>query len=102
MASGRRTWSHRSSYTYDIGKGVEEDKKKAKHYYELAAVSGDLLCNLGESETFHATAHRNRSIRLESINCLGHLCSSKVPQFLLHVHSRRRPRSNLANQLVRR
>ena len=89
-------------YTYDIGKGVEVDKKKAKHYYELAAVSGDEVarCNLGESEKIREYAHR--SIRLESINCLGHLCSSKVPQFLLHVHSRRRPRSNLANQLVRR
>ena len=29
-------------YAYDMGNGVEVDKKKAYHYYELAAMKGDL------------------------------------------------------------
>ena len=34
---------------YRLGKGVEVDKKKAKHYYELAAMNGNLIArhNLG-------------------------------------------------------
>ena len=34
---------------YDIGRGVEVDKKKAKHYYELAAMNGNFNAryNLG-------------------------------------------------------
>ena len=36
-------------YAYDVGKGVEVDKKKAIHYYELAAIGGDTQArnNLG-------------------------------------------------------
>ena len=36
-------------YSYDVGRGVKVDKKKAKHYYELAAMNGDLHArhNLG-------------------------------------------------------
>ena len=35
--------------SYRNGRGVEVDKKKAKHFYELAAMNGDLLArqNLG-------------------------------------------------------
>ena len=35
--------------SYDDGRGVEVDKKKAKHYWELAAMNGDLHArhNLG-------------------------------------------------------
>ena len=38
--------------SYDIGRGVERDKEKAKHYYELAAMDGDVHArhNLGCSE----------------------------------------------------
>ena len=28
-------------YSYEYGRGVEADKKKAKHYYEIAAMKGD-------------------------------------------------------------
>ena len=37
---------------YDYGRGVAIDKKKAKHYYELAAMNGDIRArnNLGCSE----------------------------------------------------
>ena len=36
-------------YSYEYGKGVEMNKKKAQHYYELSAMNGDVLAryNLG-------------------------------------------------------
>ena len=39
-------------YAYSIGRGVEVDKKKAMHYYELAAMGGDIMArhNLGMEE----------------------------------------------------
>ena len=39
-------------YAYDEGEGVEVDKKKAVHYYELAAMMGDEIArdNLGNEE----------------------------------------------------
>ena len=39
-------------YLYKFGLGVEVDKKKAIHYYELAAMKGDVVarCNLGNKE----------------------------------------------------
>ena len=39
-------------YSYHYGEGVEIDKKKAKHYYELAAMAGDVEAryNLGNNE----------------------------------------------------
>jgi len=39
-------------YCYNFGQGVEVDKKKAKHYYELAAMRGDVQArhNLGGIE----------------------------------------------------
>lgn len=38
-----------TGYAYDQGRGVEVDKKKATHYYELAAIKGDEVSryNLG-------------------------------------------------------
>jgi TPR repeat protein len=39
-------------YAYDFGHGVEIDKKKAIHYYKLAAIGGDVYSryNLGAVE----------------------------------------------------
>ena len=39
-------------YAYDNGEGVEIDKKRAKHYYELAAIEGNEIArhNLGSYE----------------------------------------------------
>ena len=39
-------------WAYDRGSGVEVDEKKATHYYELAAISGDVQAryNLGQLE----------------------------------------------------
>ena len=39
-------------FSYDLGEGVEMDKKKANHYWELAAMAGDVDArfNLGSIE----------------------------------------------------
>jgi TPR repeat protein len=39
-------------YAYANGRGVEKDKKKANHYYKLAAIGGDASArhNLGNNE----------------------------------------------------
>ena len=39
-------------YAYDVGRGVEIDKKKANHYYELSAMGGDSVArhHLGKIE----------------------------------------------------
>jgi len=49
-------------YAYDYGQGVEVDKKKAKHYYELAAMKGDLMAryNLGVDDL---AGNINRAIK---------------------------------------
>ena len=45
---------------YDNGRGVEINKKKAKHYYELAAMNGDVAArnNLGCAESRAGTHKR--------------------------------------------
>ena len=45
---------------YDNGDGVEVDKKKAKHFYELAAMNGDVDArhNLGCDEVDAGNYHR--------------------------------------------
>ena len=45
---------------YDNGEGVEVDKKKAKHYYELAAMNGNVNArhNLGCEEFDAGNEHR--------------------------------------------
>ena len=46
--------------SYDNGRGIEVDKKKAKHYYELAAMKGDVHAryNLGCAEWEKGNLHR--------------------------------------------
>ena len=50
-------------YAYNNGKGVEVDMKKAKHYYELAAMGGDIYAryNLGNSE--ERAGNMNRALK---------------------------------------
>ena len=45
---------------YEHGRGVEMDKKKAKHFYELAAMNGDVNArhNLGSMEAEAGNVHR--------------------------------------------
>ena len=47
-------------YAYDTGEGLEVDKKKAKHYYELAAIKGDVYArhNLGLLEEMKGNTER--------------------------------------------
>ena len=47
-------------YSYNNGRGVEMDKKKAKHYYELAAIGGDATAryNLGNHERREGNTNR--------------------------------------------
>ena len=50
---------HNLGNAFDDGRGVEMDKKKAKHYWELAAMNGSLLsrynlgCVEGKAGNFH-------------------------------------------------
>ena len=48
---------------YDNGEGVEKDKKKAKYYYELAAIGGDVCArhNLGIYE--YNAGNMNRAVK---------------------------------------
>ena len=50
-------------YAYDNGRGIEVDKKKAKHYYELAAIGGDEMArhNLGVGEDI--AGNKDRALR---------------------------------------
>ena len=47
-------------YSYENGRGVETDKKKAKHFYELAAMNGSVRArhNLGILEGTAGNVHR--------------------------------------------
>ena len=50
-------------YAYDNGRGVEVDKNKAKHYYELAAMKGGVTArhNLGNDEW--RTGNKERALK---------------------------------------
>ena len=50
-------------YAYDHGEGVERDKKKAKHYYELASIGGNVNAryNLGMIE--EETGNMSRALK---------------------------------------
>jgi TPR repeat protein len=50
-------------YAYDFGNGVEIDKKKANHYYKLAAIGGSIEArhNLGGSEV--RVGNMNRALK---------------------------------------
>ena len=43
ISSGSRPWSYFNiGFSYQEGRGVESDTKKAIHYHELGAVKGDV------------------------------------------------------------
>ena len=52
--------------SYYDGRGVEVDKKKAKHYWELAAMDGDVnaMYNLGCQEANAGTITKQRNTTL--------------------------------------
>jgi len=51
---------HNLGISYGYGRGVEVDKKKAKHYWELAAMNGDVIArhSLGCDELEAGNDHR--------------------------------------------
>jgi len=71
-------------YVYNYGQGVEVDKKKAVHYFELAAMGGDVMArnNLGtwekrEGNMERALKHFMIAIRggnTKSLNAIKALC----------------------------
>ena len=76
-------------YAYDHGEGVERDDEKAKHYYELAGIGGDVRAryNLGIDEKNEG----NMSIALKhfmiAVGC-GHDESLKVVrEFYVNGHA---------------
>ena len=51
---------HSLGHSYDFGRGVDVDKKKAKYYYELAAMGGHVIArhNVGCEEGATGNEHR--------------------------------------------
>ena len=70
-------------YAYDVGEGVEVDKKKAIHYYELGAMGGDETAryNLGFEEVMNNNMDRALKHHLIAIKG-GHDLSLKMMQDL--------------------
>ena len=58
-------------YAYDFGLGVEQDKSKAKYYYELAAIGGDVegRFNLASTEFQANNADRALKHHLIAVGC---------------------------------
>jgi len=52
-------------HAYDRGRGVEVDKKKAKYYYELAAITGNAVArfDLGNKELQAGNSNIDRALR---------------------------------------
>ena len=75
---------------YDLGQGVEVDTKRAKHYYELAAIGGDVQAryNIGISE--YKTGNMDRALKhfMIAAGC-GYTCSVKkgIKQLYLEGHA---------------
>jgi len=59
------------AYSYDTGRGVDVDKEKAAHYYELAAMGGDAIArsNLGVFE--ENAGNMNRAVKHHMIAVRG-------------------------------
>ena len=70
-------------YFYHTGKGVEIDKRKAVHYYELAAIGGDVSAryNLGNMEENAGNLDRAVKHYLIAVGC-GHVKSLNMIQKL--------------------
>ena len=51
------------AYSYQYGRGVEVDKKKAMYYYELAAMGGDVQARHNVGELEKVAGNTNRAIK---------------------------------------
>jgi len=58
-------------YTYELGQGVEVDKKKALHYFELAAMMGNAVAryNLGIKEEEEGNMERALKHHMIAVRC---------------------------------
>ena len=76
-------------YAYLLGEGVERDEKKAKHYWELAAIGGDVKAryNLGALEEDGGDMNRSLKHYMIAAGC-GHDKSLKViREFYIDGHA---------------
>jgi len=60
-----------TGYCHEFGRGVEVDKKKANHYYEIAAIGGDVVArhNLGINEKYEGNMDRALKHFMISVGC---------------------------------
>ena len=74
-------------YSYDYGRGVGVDKKKAKHYYEIAAMKGDVHArhHLGVVEG-DAGNHRRAIKHFIIAARVGHECLDVVKELFRNGH----------------
>jgi len=82
---------HGNSYNsigqaYYLGRGVEVDNEKAVHYYELAAMRGDVKarCNLGNNET--RAGNFERALKHYMIAVRGGYSGSLDTIRMMHLH----------------
>ena len=71
---------------YDLGNGAGRDEKKANHYYELAAMGGDIDArhNLGVHEGQAGNMDRALKHFMTAAGC-GHTCSlEKIKQMFMN------------------
>ena len=72
-------------YVYDRGRGVERDMRKAKHYYELAAIGGEPVARhyLGIREERAGNMSRSLKHYMIAARC-GHVLSlKKIREFYM-------------------
>ena len=83
--------SYRSiANSYHFGRGVETDMKKAKHYWELAAIGGDPMAryNLGLFED-NAAGNTNRALKHHMIaaGCGDNESLMEIREFYVNGHA---------------
>jgi len=68
---------------YYNGEGVEVDKKKAEHYYELAAIEGHVIArvNLGNEEVRSGNMDRALKHYMIAVGCGDHHSLKQIQQF---------------------
>ena len=76
-------------YAYSTGKGVEKDKKKANHYYKLAAVGGDVTSryNLGLDEKKAGNMKRALEHYMMAVECGYENSLKKIQKLYTNGHA---------------
>jgi len=76
-------------YAYNNGEGVEVDKKKANHYYELAAIKGDSNArhNLGINEAQEGNSYYlGRGVEVDKKKA-SHYFNRSIKHFMIDIGS---------------